>query len=55
MAAEPAHVLFIGTLKRICNVEPEVISIPPPDWLKSGEPVPDDMGREMWRVKSIKK
>ena len=55
LASEPSQALFIGALKRICNVEPEIIDIQPPDWLKSGEPVPDDMRREMWHIKSIKR
>lgn len=53
IAPEPSHTLFAGALKKACNVEPEIIRIPPPEWLKSGEPVPDDMGREMWRIKPI--
>ncbi|MDZ4230313.1 MAG: hypothetical protein U1B77_00670, partial [Dehalococcoidales bacterium] len=49
IAPEPSHALYVGGLKLAAKAEPEIIRIPPPDWLKSGEPVPDDMGREMWR------
>ncbi|MBI2287596.1 MAG: hypothetical protein HYY41_05565 [Chloroflexi bacterium] len=55
IAPEPSHATFVGALRRICNAQPEIIRAAPPEWLKSGEPVPDDMGREMWRVSPISK
>ncbi|MBI2288050.1 MAG: hypothetical protein HYY41_04850 [Chloroflexi bacterium] len=53
IAPEPSHSLFVGALKKAAKSKPEIISIPPPEWLKSGEPVPDDMGREMWRISPL--